>query len=359
MKREVNILLNKAIDSLILSVELFNRPFDRGRTHSVLILLDHAFEMLLKASLINNGIKIYDKKTKQTIGFDKCVRKALGGGETHFLTEEQALTLQTINGMRDAEQHHYVEISEELLYTHVQAGVTLFRDILKDVFDKDLTEYMPKRVLPISTVSPQDIEALFDSEIEEIKKILSGRNRKKSYALAKLKSLQIVEKSLQGEKTPVTDTDIKKTAERLEGGEDWKYVFPGVASMRTDYSKEGVLINLRFTKKEGIPIHTVPEGTPGAMVVGIKRVNELSYYSMGRDDLAKKLGLTGPKTTAAIWYFKIKDDMDCYKMILVGGVSFARYSQNAIRKIKAGLEEESIDYIWKCYREEHPVKRRQ
>jgi hypothetical protein len=40
MKREVKLLHKKALDSLILSIEHFNRPDDRGRVSSVLILLD-------------------------------------------------------------------------------------------------------------------------------------------------------------------------------------------------------------------------------------------------------------------------------------------------------------------------------
>jgi hypothetical protein len=50
MKREARLLLEKACDSLLLSIELFNRPHDRGRVTGTLIQLDHAFEMLLKAA---------------------------------------------------------------------------------------------------------------------------------------------------------------------------------------------------------------------------------------------------------------------------------------------------------------------
>ena len=46
MKREARLLLDKAVDSLILSVEQFNRADERGRATTVLILLDHSFEML-------------------------------------------------------------------------------------------------------------------------------------------------------------------------------------------------------------------------------------------------------------------------------------------------------------------------
>ena len=106
-------------------------------------------------------------------------------------------------------------------------------------------------------------------------------------------------------------------------------------------------MDLRITKSEGVAITIVPEGTPGAGVIAIKRVNELEFYNLGRDQLAKKLLLTPPKTTAAIKYFKIKDDPDCFKHLKVGNVPFDRYSPKAIEKIREGLKTKSIDDIWR------------
>ena len=53
MRREAQLLPKKAKDSLLLSVEFFNRPNDRGRVSGSLILLDHAFEMFMKAAIIH------------------------------------------------------------------------------------------------------------------------------------------------------------------------------------------------------------------------------------------------------------------------------------------------------------------
>jgi hypothetical protein len=61
MKREAKLLLNKAISSLILSVDHFNKASDVGRAEAVLIFLDHSFEMLLKAALIERGARIREK----------------------------------------------------------------------------------------------------------------------------------------------------------------------------------------------------------------------------------------------------------------------------------------------------------
>jgi hypothetical protein len=142
MKREARLLLDKAIASLILSVEQFNKADELGRTSTVLILLDHSFEMLLKAAILGNGGKIREKRARETIGFDSCVRRALSDEDIRFLTDEQALTLQTINGLRDAAQHHLIDIAEEQLYIHAQSGVTLFGDILRKYSIRNLvTDY--------------------------------------------------------------------------------------------------------------------------------------------------------------------------------------------------------------------------
>ncbi len=123
MRKEAKILVGKAINSLILSIEHFNRPWDQGRPETVLILLDHAFELLLKAAILHRGGKVRKKRENQTIGFDECIRVAI---PLKIINTEQALTLQTINSLRDAAQHYILQISEQLLYFQAQMGLTLF-----------------------------------------------------------------------------------------------------------------------------------------------------------------------------------------------------------------------------------------
>ncbi|MGH9462678.1 MAG: DUF3644 domain-containing protein, partial [Vicinamibacteria bacterium] len=156
MKKEARLLLDRAVDALTLSIDHFNRPWDVARAEAVLLQLDRSFEMLLKAAIVHQGGRIREPRARQTIGFDHCVRKCLTDATVKCLEPEQALTLQVINGLRDAAQHYILEISEDELYLQAQAGVTLFRDLLKKVFGEDLTDHLPARVLPVSTRPPQD-----------------------------------------------------------------------------------------------------------------------------------------------------------------------------------------------------------
>jgi len=351
MKRETRLLLDKASDSLLLSVELFNRPHDRGRVSGVLIFLDHAFEMLLKATILHRGGRIREKRAKETIGFDKCVRVGLSDGNIKSLTEEQALTVQTINGLRDAAQHHLLDISEGQLYLHAQAGVTLFRDLPKRVFDKDLRRYLPNRVLPVSTSPPTDLTTLFDSEIEEIKKLLSPRRRRHIEAEARLRPLAIIDAAVRGEKVQPSTGDLRRISRELYAGKTWQEVFAGAGAIEISADGSGPMLSLRLSKKDGIPTQLVPEGTPGASVIALRRVNELDYYSLGARQLGEKLGLTTPKVVAVVDYLGIRKDSECYKEFKIGSILHKRYSPRAIENMKAALQEKSVDEIWASCRQ--------
>jgi len=357
MKREVKILLDKSVASLLLSIELFNRPHDYARTCSVLILLDHSFEMLLKASILQKKGKIFDKETHHTIGFEKCLRIAVGDGNIRFLTDEQVLTLQIINSIRDAQQHYIIDVSENQLYLYVQSGFTLYRDILRSVFDKDLYENLPKRVLPISTTPPMSLEVLYDQEVEEIKRLLKGKSRKKSIAISKIKPLEILERSLQGDETPVQIHELKKKIENVQNQQDWRTIFPNVAAIEVIPDSSSPSVALRFTKKEGIPIHLVPEGTPGSFVVALKTVNELGFFNMSRNQLSEAIHQTKSKTDALIWYLELKKDLECSRVILIGKSIYFKYSFKAISKIKELLEKISIEEIWLKYQKNLKEKR--
>lgn len=350
MRREAKLLLEKACDALVLSIELFNRPHDRGRVSGVLIQLDHGFEMLMKASILHRGGSIREKRAKETIGFDACVRRSLSDGTIKFLNEEQALVLQTINGLRDAAQHHLLDISEGHLYVHVQSGVTLFRDLLKSVFDQELSCHLPTRVLPVSTSPPTDLTTLFDTEMAEIRKLLGPGRRRRVEALARLRPLAILDSTIRGEKGQPSDADLRRLGKEVQAGTAWSGLFQGAAAVEITADGTGPSLSLRLSKKEGTPIHLVAEGTPGAHVVAVKRVDELGFYNLGAKQLAEKVGLTMPKAVAVVDHLGLRGDQEFCKEIKIGKAIFKRYSLKAVERIKEALEKESAEEIWKKQR---------
>lgn len=350
MKREARILLEKAVGSLVLGIEMFNRPSDWARTESVLIFLDHSFEMLLKAAIVQRGGRIRVKGNPHTVGFEHCVGVCLSDGKVRFLSKEDAVVIRSLNSLRDAAQHYFIDVSEQQLYIHAQGALTIFRTIMKDVLEQDLAVELPDRVLPLSTTPPVDLTTMFDLEIDEVKKLLQPGRRQRLEAMARLRALAIVHNALEGKTDQPSIAELDKLRNSVLKGKGLGELFPGITTLNITTSGVGPAIELRISKTEGIPVQLVGEGAAsGTPVIAIKRVDELGFYNLGRDDLAGKVGLTGMKTTALIWYLKLRSDSDCCKEVNIGKSHFLRYSQNAITKIKEALQTVNMDKVWESY----------
>jgi hypothetical protein len=83
--------------------------------------------------------------------------------------------------------------------------------------------------------------------------------------------------------------------------------------------------------------------------VAVHKVDSLGFYNLGRDQVAERLGLSGPKTTALIRHAKIKDDAECYRRITIGKTSFDRYSQKAIERLREAQKTADMDQVWTDY----------
>ena len=130
--------------------------------------------------------------------------------------------------------------------------------------------------------------------------MLRPGKRRQIEALARLRPLAILDGTIQGEKGQPSDSDLRRLGNAVTDGNSWDNIFKGVAAIDFTARGTGPDLSLRLSKKEGIPIQLVPEGTPGAAVVAVKRVDELAFYSFGAKQLAEKLGLTMPKALAGV-----------------------------------------------------------
>ncbi|ADN78318.1 DUF3644 domain-containing protein [Geobacter sulfurreducens] len=349
MKKRAKMLFDKSLDSLLLSIEHFNRPWDRGRPEAVLILMDRAFELLMKAIILNKGGKIREPFQKETIGHEKCVRKCITDAQVKCMTEEQGLTIQIINSLRDAAQHDIVEVAERDLYLYSQAGVTLYRDMIMDQFNEDLRDHFPERVLPVSTEIPKDLHAIVEADFEEIKELVRPGARRHIEAMAKLKALAIIESSLEGVRLQPSEPELMKLAKEVKAGKSWQDIFPGVASLQLATDGEGLNVHVRITKKEGDAVHVVPEGTPGATVLAVKRVNELDFYSLGIKNIADQLGISDKKALALVDKLGLQSSEDFFKVIKIGKNEFKRYSGRALKTLREELPKVNIDEVWQEY----------
>ncbi|MGI8961640.1 MAG: DUF3644 domain-containing protein [Bryobacteraceae bacterium] len=358
MKREAKFLVARSIDAMVLAIELFNRPWDRGRTEAVLIHIDHSFELLLKAAIVHRGGSIREKRQTNTIGFDHCVKLGLNEGSVKFLSAPDATLLRTINGLRDAAQHYLVSVSEHYLYMELQSGVTLYRDLLKKVFNRDLAKELPDRVLPVSTTPPTDLATLFDTEMQEVKRLLAPGKRHRTEALARLRALAILDGAAQGKTSQPDPAELNKLSKEILKGTPWDSLFTGAAGLSLSVTGSGPSVQLRITKTEGIPVHLIKDGDGSTPIIAVKSIDQLGYYNLGLTELANKLKISPIMTVAIIWHLKLQDDPDYFKAFSIGKSVHKRYSQKALSRIREELATLDSKAVLKAYQAHNKGKKK-
>ena len=349
LKKNVAPLIDRGIDSLTLSIELFNRPAETGRHHSVLILLQHAFEMLLKAVILQRTRSIHAKGEKYTYGFEKCL--SVMSQDLKLLTEDERATLSILDAQRDQAAHYYIEISEDVLYVHAQSSVTLFDDLLKRTFSRSLADYLPSRVLPVSTRPPRDLSILLNSELEEVDRLLASGKRQGAHAAAKLRTILAFTSGAnpkEGER--VSESQIESAIAKRRKSQEWNLILPEIAQLTLNTDGSGIPICMRIAKEAPLAFKIAKPGDKIEGTLLKQEIDPWTVFTMGRNDLAKKLGITGPKTHALIYELNIQSDPECYRELRRKSQSFKGYSQKALTILRDAFKTVDIDKIWEKHK---------
>ena len=356
-KRDVAELKKRAINSLVLGIELFNRPHDQGRAESVLILLHHAFEMLLKAIIKERTGTVHAKGEKYSYGFDKCLE--VTQNDIKVISADERSTLSILDAYRDTAVHYYQEVSEDLLYLQAQAAVTLFDELLHRVFMERLADCIPERVLPISTRPPKDLKVLIDSELSQIDELLQAGSRKGIQAAAKLRPILALATATRDNAERVTERELRKVIRRRRRGQQWNLILPEIAQLRLDTEGNGIPIYYRIKKDAEIALRIAKDGEPIVGTLLKQEINIWDKYNLGRDDLAEKLGISGPKTSALILELGIQDDTDCFRVLRRKSMTFKGYSKAALDKLQSAINKGvDVEEVWKKQRHKFGARKR-
>ena len=341
MKRKTRSLLERAQHSLVLGIELFNRPQDAGRTDGVLFCLDHAFEMLLKAVLFEKTGRIRGPREKKNYGFEKCLN--LCQSTLSLVDKDEALILRNVNGFRDAAVHDILEISEGLLYGHAQSVVQIFAALLKKAFNKDLSKALPRRVLPIATTVPGDITTIISEDIDDIKKLLGKGKRKQDDAEARLSAYMVIENNIREvQGTTQAGAALTKTVKGLKAG-DWKSALPMVAGL-VQSTSGGIPISLHVSKREGFPVRIDPKAPTAIAFRYVKPEDKYPYLT---GELADKLGTSRARVVAFVKMFQMKGNDEFHTAIKVNRTGkVQRYSNKAYEVLAAAISKEGPDSLW-------------
>lgn len=346
MRRRIPLLLkDKALASVRRAVKAFNDLDDDGRQTAVMLNLQHAFEMLLKAAVADQALRVIDKRTGRSIGFEKCLALA---GEHLGLSSEQIGLLRAIDALRDDEQHWLATLNEGLLYLHSRGAVTLFDEILVDAFDERLADHLPERVLPISTSPMTDMDVLVDAQYSQVRRLLLPGKRRRPEARALLRGLLALEGHVS-EEARVSEHDVDRVEKAVHDGRSLDQVFPRLRDVSAKFEGEGATVRVHFTKREGAPVHFVPADDPSDSAA-VREIDLQRKYHIPPFELAEKVGVSRPRATALRRHLGIDDDNDCIHVFTFGSQKHPRYSDNAYRRMKKALDDGiDMDEVWRAH----------
>lgn len=346
LRQDARMLRRKALASFSSAITAFNSPVESGRVTLVLLNLQHSFEMLLKAALVQQGERVFDKRSGRSIGFEACVNHAENSAIIH-LSSSEAATLRVIDAMRDDEQHWYSVVSEQVLYLHARAAVTLFDDILNRAFGERLGSHLPSRILPVSTEAPKDFDLLVDDEFSQIKDLLRPGRRARHEARGRIRTLLALEAHAEPE-AEVSVKDVDRVEKGIREGGSRDAVFPRLSDVTATVEGVGLSVSVHFSKREGAPVRYVSDESVSA--AGIREVDLDRKFYLSATELASKLRLTVPRSVALRKHLGLDVDERSMYTFVMGSQRHPRFSDAAVAKMKKAVDQLDMDQIWAAHK---------
>lgn len=342
-------LRSKSIASLRTGIVAFNGLDDDARVTRVLLHLQHAFELMLKAALLTKGDNsVFDKKKGMAIGMEAAVKRCQQQGGIK-LTDEEAGTIRVLDNLRDGEQHWHQVVEEGMLYLHARAAVTLFDDLLARVWGLRLADHVPVRVLPISAEPPQGLDLLVDREYERIAQLLRPGRKATAEAKGRVRTLLATEALSDPDAVEISESDVNRVVRGIRGGGKREQVFPKLTGIASSVSGDGLTVEVRFVKKDGLPV-TFTEN-PDADAAAIREVDLQKKFHMGANDIAEKAGVSRNRAVALRRHLGLDEDDDHHSHLFrFGSQAHRRYSDNALTAMREAKSKVDLEKIWQAHR---------
>jgi hypothetical protein len=284
-------------------------------------------------------------------GFDKCLH--IAQNDLKLINEEAAVSLRMVDGYRDCAMHHHLELSEHALYLNTQAAVTVFNELLMAAFGESLGNFLPERVLPVSTSPPTEMRLFMERELDHLRQLLRPGRRKGAQASAAIRPFLIMESALQGRTEQPPESRVRSTARRIKAGESWKTLFPGVASLRLDTTGQGLTYSVKFVRApsttEALPVQVIRENVGQQGALAVREVDMLTRYSMNLSELAQNLGMGRNRTLALVERFGIRNDSEYYKETRFKSQVIKSYSPKALGRLREVLGQVDLEQVWREY----------
>ncbi len=173
-------------------------------------------------------------------------------------------------------------------------------------------------------------------EYNLIADLLTPGRRQRDEARARIRSLLAME-AVVHEGVEISETDINRIEKAIKDGKAFGEVFPRLNTVGTETNGEGPTITVHFTKKQGAPVQFIAGDDP-AGAAAVREVDLNKKFHMRASDLARKLGLTEPRSLALRRQLEIDEDAACCHVFEYGNMKIPCFSDNARNKMKLAID---------------------
>lgn len=296
----INALLNKSEEAYLMALEIINKPTINYRTEGFCFFICNAWELLLKAYLINKSQNInainYKNDSTRTIGLDECVEKVFTS-----TTDKTKNNISFIRNIRNKATHLILPEYDYILSPAFQRCLTNYNKFFKKQFPNyNLNEKITPYIALVNPGNDSDVSSLILNPtnllmFEKVKEELS-------YDESLSQTLRLVATKKE------TEADIKYTLVKNDG-------------------EKAKVINIPKNIEKTHPYTTTEV---------IKKIKETLELSLGQNH-----GFTSNKFQDICKRKGIKSNQDyCYQFT---------YSKNTINK----YNDLAIEYISQIYIDEY------
>lgn len=259
MEKLKNKFIEKSIEAFILGLEIYNKPTIKYRIEGFSFFICNAWELMLKAELLNRQIPIYYKDNKsRTLSLENVVKKIYSDSNTRIrLNLEKIIELRNIST-------HYITEDYELKYAPLfQAYVINFTNELLRFHNQDITQHISQNFLTISAsyepLSNEEIRIKYPAEIAEkfIQQaneidILSNEYNSDKFSIGIKQNLFITKKKKEANFTVAickeSENKVAIIKESKDPSETHKYSYANVITVVEERLKKQ---NIKLNYKKG------------------------------------------------------------------------------------------------------------
>ena len=160
-------LVDKSIEAFIMGLEIYNKPTIKYRIEGFSFFICNAWELMLKAELLNRNEDIYySDKSGRTLSLEPTIKKIYSDKNTRV-----RLNLEKIIELRNISTHFITEDYEAKYEPLFQACVLNFVNEIKRFHNIDISNYISQNFLTITAnyepLSNEQIRLKYPPEIAE------------------------------------------------------------------------------------------------------------------------------------------------------------------------------------------------